>query len=226
MSEAEGSRVDYWKNRWNDGQTQWHKSEVHQILTTYFDKTFPSASETKIFVPLCGKTVDMKWFYDKKMSVVGLDGVKQSLEQFLSEQGIESSVQKVPSLGDQAEVFISSDDKMHLYCADLFKFSKEIEGTFDAVWDRGSLVALNREDVKEYVKIIKSLLKPGGRCLLEIFEYDVTKVVGHPPPHPMLESEVRQLYESDCTVELLHRMETKIGRKYDAETLAFLITKN
>ena len=47
-------------------------------------------------------------FYDKKMSVVGLDGVKQSLEQFLSEQGIESSVQKVPSLGDQAEVFIVS----------------------------------------------------------------------------------------------------------------------
>ena len=42
------------------------------------------------------------------MSVVGLDGVKQSLEQFLSEQGIESSVQKVPSLGDQAEVFIVS----------------------------------------------------------------------------------------------------------------------
>jgi len=227
---SEEDRTQMWKDRWDAGQIGFHKSDVHQTLVKYIDKLFPNGNKGKIFVPLCGKTVDMKWLADNGIDVIGLDAVRVSLEQFYSEHNIENSVEKCADLGQEAEVFKSSDNKIRLYCADMFKFSPDIEGTFDAIWDRGSLVAIYRKDVPTYAEIIKKLLKPGASCLVEVFEYDVSIFDGvdnpqkPPPPHPVLEEELRRLYEPDCSVEQLDRNERNLFGK-SAHVVAYLITK-
>lgn len=221
ISSENGDRVKGWQDAWEAGRTGFHKEEVHQLLTKYFDQLFPTGNG-RLFVPLCGKSVDMKWLSGKGVSVVGLDAVRMSLEQFFSEQGLKYTASKVSALGGEAEVFKTEDGKISLYCADLFKFSKDIEGTFDAVWDRGSLVAINREDVPMYVSIIKSLLKPGGICLHESFEYDPSEMKG--PPHTMTESRLRELFEPECSVQRLEEKQLSMW-KVDAKSVGWLIKK-
>merc|ERR1719330_1714634 len=98
-------------------------------------------------------------------------------------------------------------------------FSSDIAGTCDAVWDRASLVAIRREDVSLYINVIKDILKPGGRCLLEVMDYDVnimndvTGTTKPPPPFPMYEPELKQLYEPHFTVEYLDRAERTLQGK-------------
>ena len=42
--------------------------------------------------------------------------------------------------------FQSDDGRLMIYCCDLFKVDATAIGKFDAVWDRGSLVAIFEED--------------------------------------------------------------------------------
>uniref|UniRef100_A0A0B7AQW2 thiopurine S-methyltransferase n=1 Tax=Arion vulgaris TaxID=1028688 RepID=A0A0B7AQW2_9EUPU len=204
-------RMIYWKNRWAAGKTEFHKTNVHQMLNKHLDKLIPEGKANKIFFPLCGKAVDMKWLADKGFTVVGVDGVSSALQDFYTEQGLESTVEDVTKAGKNIKVYKSPDDEIKLYCCDIMDFTREFEGTVDAVWDRGSLVALNREDVAEYVQVIKNILSPQGRILLEVVEYDVSIMADvegptkPPPPYPMYEEEVKKLYEPECTVQFVER---------------------
>ncbi|XP_005098542.1 thiopurine S-methyltransferase [Aplysia californica] len=226
--ESQRNRVDYWQKRWDAGIVTFHKQEVNPLLEKHFDKLLLGGKNERIFVPLCGKTLDMKWLADKGVEVVGLDGVPLSLEQFFSDQNLEYTSKKIPQLGDNCQLFESAQDRIRLYCGDMMNFSPSVAGTFDAIWDRASLVALNRNDVPKYVEIIKSLLKPGGRCLLEVVDFDVNNkedaahsIPRPPPPHPMYEPELQQLYEPECTLKYLDKYE-RIPSGYQR---LFLITK-
>lgn len=49
-------KLDDWGNRWVDKRTGWHKSVTNEQLIKYF----PSGAK-RVFVPLCGKSVDLLW---------------------------------------------------------------------------------------------------------------------------------------------------------------------
>jgi len=227
---SEESRAQSWIDNWHKGKIGFHKTEVHHMLIKHFDNLFPDGKKGRVFVPLCGKTLDMKWFSEQNIKVVGLDAARVSMEQFFSENNIEYKIENVTSLGKSCELFKSCDDSIHIYCGNMMNFNMSITGQFEAVWDRASLVALQRVDVKRYVENIKSLLTPGGRCLLETMDYDVSIMndIGGdtrpPPPFPMYEAEIKLLFEPECTVQYLDREERTLQNK-DIHLLIFLITK-
>ena len=78
---------------------------------------------------------------------------------------------------------------------DIFQCSIDNVGSFDAVWDQNSLVALNLEDRERYVTLMKSLLKPKGKILLTTFEYDQSCYDISKSPHTIPPSMVKSLYE-------------------------------
>ena len=64
-------------------------------MKKYEDKLFPNDTATsdvqdcstvRVFVPLCGKTIDMAYLTSKVGQVVGVDGIEMALKQFASEQ--------------------------------------------------------------------------------------------------------------------------------------------
>lgn len=201
------------------------------MLIKHFGKLFPDGKKGRVFVPLCGKTLDMKWMSEQGITVVGLDAARLSMEQFYSDHSLEYRVEKEPSLGGGSEIFKSTDCRINLYCGNMMNFNSTITGQFEAVWDRASLVALHRVDVPKYIENIKNLLIPGGRCLLETMDYDVKimdDIKGNtrpPPPFPMYEAEIKQLFEPECSVQYLDRAERTLQNK-DIHLLVFLITKH
>ena len=69
-------------------------------------------------------------------------------------------------------MYTATDRKLTLYCGDILKFLPSIAGQFDAIWDRGALVAINVEDRQQYTSLLVSLLKPNGRILMVTFIYE------------------------------------------------------
>ncbi|GFN97346.1 thiopurine s-methyltransferase [Plakobranchus ocellatus] len=232
MTSIEEDSLKYWSERWEANQIGFHKTEVHPMLIKHLDKlnSQDGKKPKNIFVPLCGKSLDMKWLADQGIQTVGVEGIQSAIEQFYTEQGLEWEEKTVPALDATGKLFSSKDGVLKLYCADMLKFSKDIAGVFDAVWDRGSLVALNRKDLGRYSKIIKDLLKPGGHILIELLQFDV-KIMNDlsgptkpPPPFPTYEEDLKKLFEPECSIQFVDKSGRKLAGK-DIVAAIYLITK-
>ncbi|XP_077867438.1 putative thiopurine S-methyltransferase [Saccoglossus kowalevskii] len=85
---------------------------------------------------------------DKGHDVVGVEYAKLPCREFFEEQRLESDT---TPMEDVSGGFLhkSSDGKIKIFQCDFFKFKKSHAGNFDVIWDRASLVALNKSDRKK-----------------------------------------------------------------------------
>ncbi len=64
---------DGWLTRWREGRIQFHVDTVNPILDRYVDRLLPEGFG-RVFVPLCGKSVDLGWLYEQGREVVSGGG--------------------------------------------------------------------------------------------------------------------------------------------------------
>lgn len=165
-------------------------------------------SATRVFVPLCGKTLDMVYLASRAGDVYGVEGIKTALEEFAAEHPeLEVKNNGVSSNG-LFERF--EGKKITLLKGDYFQLtSGQTEGKFDAVFDRGSFIAIDPTLRGDYVIVMGDILAKGARILLVIYERIGTEeAVAQGPPFTISESGVRELYEGLDWVEsvtLLHQ---------------------
>lgn len=192
-------RIEFWSERWKDNKTGWQVTGVNNCLLEHGEALLPpSGPHRRIFVPLCGKTVDLKWFYDSGHEVVGVEGVEKGILEFFAE----NSLPYVTETLTWAKVFRTECSRLKIYCCDLMDVDLETLGKFDAVWDRGSLVAIYEEDRKKYAALLKSLLTPDFRYLLATIVYPPDeRITG--PPRCVPPALVEELFGDVCKVKTL-----------------------
>src|SRR5271169_5652182 len=78
---------EFWQERWRISQIGFHQSSVDRNLQTYWP-TLELADNAEVFVPLCGKSLDLKWLRDRGCAVSGVEISAIAVESFLMEQGI------------------------------------------------------------------------------------------------------------------------------------------
>ena len=145
-----------WQTKWQEGCTKWHIGEVNPFLQEFFHLLDDGNLKGKrIFVPLCGKTVDMKWFYDQGMSVIGVDVSELAVKEFFTDNALNYAVIDSPMISD-CKIY-RHDDRLSIYLCDIFKLdAASLGGHFDYLWDRGALVATIYEEQEKYWNIIDS----------------------------------------------------------------------
>ena len=74
---------------------------------------------------------------------------------------------------------------MSLYCGDYFEFDA---GPFDALYDRGALVAVDPDMRGRYVESTRKLLRSDAYLFLVTMEYDQSIVAG--PPFALMPDEL------------------------------------
>lgn len=178
-----------WEQAWAEGRTRFHKDRVHPDLQRW-EQQLLGAGPARVLVPLCGKTLDLVWLVERGHEVVGVEFVHAAIEAFFEEQGRSPSRQ-----GDAW-----ADGPLTLVQADFFELPDL--GLFDAVWDRAALVAIDPSRREAYAAVVRSCLRPGGRLLLNAFEYDQSRMEG--PPWSVPEAHVRDLFSG---IELLERVD-------------------
>ncbi|XP_014796423.1 PREDICTED: thiopurine S-methyltransferase-like [Calidris pugnax] len=117
MSEEE------WLKKWEMGNIGFHKEHGHPLLQKYLDVLLNGRSGLRIFFPLCGKAVEMKWLADMGHSVVGVEISEQALKEFFGEHGLSYSEEPVPEISG-AKLLQSTSGNISLYCCSIYDLSR------------------------------------------------------------------------------------------------------
>lgn len=73
-----------WRDRWREGRIGFHREDTHPTLVRFWPQlgVKPGA---KVLVPLCGKSLDMRWLARHDHPVLGIELAEQAIEQFVAE---------------------------------------------------------------------------------------------------------------------------------------------
>jgi len=197
---ADSDRVKEWSDRWNVDNIPWHIAEPHPALVKHWNLASGGRKEMRVLFPLCGASLDLAWLYRQGHTVVGVEGTRKAVEKLFADANLEYDVIKLDS---NTSKFMSTDSRLTVFVTDMFSVTNSLLGTFDAVFDRGSLEALKEEDRDVYLSIMKSCLRDDFTYLLTGFEYDSSLKEG--PPRPLPPNTVNSLFQEFGSVSVLSK---------------------
>lgn len=199
--------AEHWLDRWKDQRIGFHQSSVNSHLQQFWHRLVPAPREDGadigVFVPLCGKSLDMIWLREQGHSVLGIELSDIAVEDFFRENGLTPKVTEMTrSDACHAPMRRFEVEGLTLLQGDLFDLLPEDMAGVDRVFDRASLIALPPEMRERYVAQMQRILPSPIPTLLVTMEYDQAQMSG--PPFAVHESEVRALYEPEQSVTLIH----------------------
>ncbi|MDP6727865.1 MAG: thiopurine S-methyltransferase [Gammaproteobacteria bacterium] len=174
-----------WLKFWENNETNWHGDNVTQELIEYFE-LFELEPRDKVFVPLCGKSLDMLYIMNQGFSVIGVEISEIGVRQFFNENNLTYKITKV----DDFDLY--STENLEIYCGDFFALTSKHLNKVKSVFDRKSLIALEPEVRQKYVKHLNDIISVGARILLVTLQYPQHQMSG--PPFSVNKSEVESLF--------------------------------
>jgi len=186
---------EFWHERWSKGEIGFHQHDFNAHMQAFIERLSLKPGQ-HIFVPLCGKSLDLVWLLRHGYRVSGVEINRQAVQDFFAENRIEPQIREIPG----GEVFEA--ESLAIYRADLFATDFPGMPTIDAVYDRAALVALPPGMRKAYSERMLGLIAPGVRTLLVTLDYPQLEMRG--PPFSVPLDEINVLYGETCRLELLH----------------------
>lgn len=187
----------YWSGRWRKNKIGFHSGEADDALVQHWEKL--GTEQTRVFVPLCGKSLDMVWLAQRGCRVTGVEFVERACREFFAEQNLNPEIETI----NGAKKY--SSGPYEIWCADLMKLPGTVIRECGAVYDRASLVALPTGLREPYVEKIAENLRHGIKYLLVSFEYDQLAMAG--PPFSIPQNEIHELYSRWFDVQLVEKTE-------------------
>lgn len=186
--------ADFWLDRWQANQIGFHEARANPLLIEHF----PALGLTRgarVFVPLCGKTQDIRWLLAQGMRVAGAELSAIAVEQLFADMGATPEMTEVGALRRY------SADGVDIYAGDIFDLTADQLGEIDAVYDRAALVALPDEMRARYAAHLADIT---GRAqqLIICFEYDQSRMNG--PPFSVSPAEVQRVHGARYGLTALH----------------------
>jgi thiopurine S-methyltransferase len=154
---------------------------------------------SRVFVPLCGKSLDMLWLRDQGHSVLGVELSAIALQVFCMENGIPARRRLLNGF----EVYEAAN--LELLCGDFFALSPATLQEVAAVYDRAALISWSPELREPYVRHLAGMLQPGTQMLLHALEYPQAQMAG--PPFSLEHGEIERLYAPYCNIRELDRQD-------------------
>lgn len=194
---------NFWLQKWEKNEIAFHRSAANPWLVNYFGAlALPQGS--RIFVPLCGKTLDIAWLLSQGYRVAGAELIEMAIEQLFAELGVE------PQISAVGPVKLYSAKDIDILVGSIFDVSSEILGSVDAIYDRAALVALPEEMRRRYTAHLTEITNRAPQLLIT-YEYDQTLMAG--PPFSVSSTEVKQQYGDRYDLTLIASTEVAGGLK-------------
>lgn len=186
-------QAEFWHHCWQNQRIGFHQSEVHPLLPVLFSQLEWDRTQA-IFVPLCGKSLDL-WWLSQFGKVIGAELSELACQQFYQEQ------QQSFLMSEHADFQHFSHQAVDIWQGDYFSLSAAHLGEIGLIYDRAALIALPDPMRIEYVKQLKRLCKGPVALLLLSLEYPQAEMSG--PPFAVTEQEIRQLFDFASSIELV-----------------------
>lgn len=176
---------EFWLQRWQENRIGFHQSQINVHLETYWPRLGIPPGAT-VFVPLCGKSLDMLWLAGQGYRVLGVELSPLAAEAFFEENGL------TPEIESQSAFRRYRCGEIEILCGDFFNLQDKDLAQVSAVYDRASLIALPPDMRTRYASKLHSLLPGRQPILLITLDYPQEERQG--PPFAVGDAEVRELY--------------------------------
>lgn len=178
-------KEEFWLKKWLDNEIGFNQAKPNKLMQRYFP-TLNLKSGSRIFVPLCGKSIDMLWLAGQGYKVIGVELSQSACKAFFKENIMPV---KVEEYGD---FVVYNGGEITLLSGDFFSLNKNTLGKVDAVYDRAALIALPSELRQQYSQHMMELFDEDTKGFLITTTYDQDQMQG--PPFSIDENEVNVLY--------------------------------
>jgi thiopurine S-methyltransferase len=185
---------DFWLNRWRAALIGFHQAATDKHLMAYWPQLKLPVS-SRVFVPLCGKSLDLLWLKTQGHSVAGVELSPIALESFCMEHGIPARRRAL------ADFDAYEAEDLSLFRGDFFKLTGSLLGNVAAVYDRAALISWAPPLRSAYVNHLTSLTQAGTQTLLISVEYPQEQM--NAPPFPLDRAAIDELYAEHHCIELL-----------------------
>ncbi|BFU93370.1 MAG: Thiopurine S-methyltransferase [Nitrospira sp.] len=193
----------FWHQRWERNEIAFHESKVNPLLVRHFSELSLGRGR-RVFVPLCGKSLDISWLLSKDYRVAGAELSRLAIEQLFMDLGAQPEISTVGDLEQW------SAKHLDIFVGDIFALSRTMLSSVDAIYDRAALVALP-EDVRNRYAVHLMEMTDKAPQLLICYYYDQRLMEG--PPFSVSDEEVERHYASHYDVRLLASTDVSGGLK-------------
>jgi thiopurine S-methyltransferase len=184
-----------WADRWRSGQIAFHQAAPNELLVRHADAF---AGRRRVYVPLCGKSLDLLWFFERGHDVVGSEFVGDAVAAFFAEH--EAALEGRPTSVRMGDVVLHEVAGLRVVQGDAFGLdTAALGGRVDAIWDRAALVAIDPDRRDDYAKALRRVLADDGVIVLVTITYDQS--TGPGPPWSVDAAEVERVFGSTFAIE-------------------------
>ncbi len=206
----------FWHDKWARNEIGFHQPKPNGLLVKNL-KSLDLQQAARVFVPLCGKTLDIGWLRDQGHHVIGAELSALAIKDLFHDMGL------TPKVTDLGTLQLYAAERIEIYVGDVFDLSPDQTGPMDAIYDRAALVALPEGLRDRYADHLIHLSACAPQLLLS-FEYDQRSMSG--PPFSINADEVNRLYAAQYTLTEIDRVEVPDGLKgiCPAQAIAWSLT--
>lgn len=188
----------FWHQRWRDNRIGFHQDRVTPLLERHWD-AIGLPPDARVFVPLCGKTLDMPWLSARGHRVLGVELSELAVRQFFDEQGL------TPSMHATRHGMHYVAGPFELILGDAFGLDAGVLSDCTGVYDRAALIALPPDMRRRYASGLYAQLPATCRGLLVGIDYPQHEK--HGPPFSVADDEVHGLFGTGWSVDRLERQD-------------------
>ena len=187
---------EFWHRKWQENQLGFHQEKINSRLIKFWP-ALELPSQSRVLVPLCGKSEDMLWLLENGHKVFGIELSEIACEDFFTQHEISHTVKTENGFRKYC------GESIELWAGDFFKLTAADVAEVAAVYDRAALIALPVEMRRQYATHMATIMQPGSSMLLITMEYDQQKMKG--PPFSVSNAEVEELYREQFAITVLNQ---------------------
>jgi len=190
--------ASFWESRWTTERIGFHLGDTNPNLARWWPELH-ILTESRVLVPLCGKSLDLLWLHRRGHRVIGVELSAKACAAFFAENDL-AFRQEVK--GEHTRwIGVGDAEGLELLQGDFFHAPAELIGRVDALYDRASLIALPPALRPKHTAQLGKLLPTGARGLMITITYPQAEKAG--PPFSVPTDELTERLASDFSVDAL-----------------------
>jgi thiopurine S-methyltransferase len=167
---------NFWLDKWKNKATGFHNQEINPFLVKYIQNNFFNLTATsKVFVPLCGKTIDIGYLLKQGFRITGCELSEIAVKALFADLNINPIITRHHDF----TIYSTIDNKIKVFVGDIFDLKVSDIGNIDLTYDRAALVALPPALQLKYANHLISITKNAPQLLISL-SFD-PKIINSPP---------------------------------------------
>lgn len=184
-----------WLQFWRDQRADFHQTVVNPLLIKFWSSLNLDYG-SRVFVPLCGKSLDMIWLAQQGHEVIGVELSPVAVKAFFKENGLKPVKKRI------GQFTLWKCGKISILCGDYFALQKSDLGAFDTVYDRAALTALSENVRRLYVAQLKMIVLKNTKIFLLTIEDSIENVTENSAIE--IDDEINALYSGNFEIDLAY----------------------